>query len=76
MAMQLKLFHEDESKTIGKISDVYICKVRHLLQRGRCRVGVTRLDYKIADNDRDAIFSKMNSTNKTNQIFGWNKRRK
>ena len=39
-------------------------------------VGVTRLDYKIADNDRDAIFSKMNSTNKTNQILGWNKRRK
>ena len=69
-----EIISEDESKTIVEISDVYIWQSKtSVVATVDAEVGVTRLDYKIADNDRDAIFSKMNSTNKTNQILGGTK---
>jgi len=47
-----------ESKTIVEISDVYIWQSKtSVVATVDAEVGVTRLDYKIADNDRDAIFS-------------------
>ena len=70
----VEIISEDESKTIVEISDVYIWQSKtSVVATVDAEVGVTRLDYKIADNERDAIFSKMDSTNKTHQILGGTK---
>ena len=57
MAMQLKLFLKMKVKNYCRdFRCIYLAKVKtSVVATVDAEVGVTRLDYKIADNDRDAI---------------------